>query len=104
MGYKDQSPLTRLLRQDPEKLRSDSIDRIKMAFPNEDLNYLLQLKKTNSQEFRNDKGLDDRKEVALLEDLVKSLQGQVKLQEEKIKNLEAKFDKSKKTSQDFIND
>lgn len=41
MGYKDQSALTRLLRQDPKKLRGDAITRIRETFPDMDIDELI---------------------------------------------------------------
>lgn len=48
MGYADQSPLTRLLRQDPAKVRSDTLKRIKSAFPDHDIDWLLNKKQNTN--------------------------------------------------------
>jgi len=48
MGYADQSPLTRLLRQDPAKVRSDTLKRIKSAFPDYDIDWLLNKKQNTN--------------------------------------------------------
>lgn len=99
MGYKDQSPLTRLLRQDPRKIRSDTIARIKKAFPDKDINQLLQ--RNNLQPINE---MATNNEVTLLKELVASLKDQVKMKDDKINELECKLDKSKAQSSDFIND